>query len=81
VSLAIPETNLTQIHAASRWLEPADRLPFMQAIASELAGRDPDPGAVARATAKAFKLYFHPPLEADGQHEPKHLRKLDRPAA
>jgi hypothetical protein len=75
VPIAIPESNLSQIYAASRWLEPSDRELFMRAIASELAGRDPDPGVVARATAKAFKLYFHPPLEADGAHEPKHHRK------
>jgi hypothetical protein len=73
VSIAIPESNLSQIHAACRWLEPPDRELFVQAIACELAGRDPDPGAVARATAKAFKLYFHPPLEAEEKYAPRHL--------
>jgi hypothetical protein len=76
VSIAIPETNLTQIHAASRWVEPADRDSFWRAIVTDLAGHEVGEGIVGRAVAKAFRVYFHPPLETDRRSEPHHYRKL-----
>jgi hypothetical protein len=65
-----------QILAAAQWLCPPDRDPFWAAVAAELTGRELGEGVIARAISKAFKAYFQPPLEADGQYQPRQMRKL-----
>ena len=65
-----------QDSAAAAWIEPKARDLFLQAVADDLAGVEIGEGVVSRAIAKAFAATFNPPLETDGLHAPKPLRKL-----
>jgi hypothetical protein len=76
VSIAIPERCYFHICTVTVWLEPSARDQFLQAIAAELQGCEIGEGSVARAIGRAFLANYHPPLEADGQHAPKQLRKI-----
>jgi hypothetical protein len=53
--------SLTVIRAAAA-LPPADRDPFLQAVADQLVGRELGDGAVHRAVAVAFQAFWKPPI-------------------
>jgi hypothetical protein len=52
--------SLTVTRAAAA-LPPADRDPFFQAVANQLAGRELGDGSVHRAVAVAFQAFWKPP--------------------
>jgi hypothetical protein len=52
--------SLTVTNAAAA-LCPADRDPFYQAVAHQLAGHEIGDGSVHRAVAVAFKAFWQPP--------------------
>jgi hypothetical protein len=76
--LAIPvsEGSYFQICAAVRWLCEPDRGPFLQALVDEPEGHEIGDGIVARAVAKAFSAFWHPPADDTGLRAPKLLRKV-----
>lgn len=47
--------------SAAAVLPPADREPFLDAVARQLAGHEPGPGVEHRAVAATFSAFFKPP--------------------
>jgi hypothetical protein len=64
MSIAVSEDQYLAVTRAAAVLHPADRQQFVASVAHELEGKPIGDGAVARAIADAFRVFFHPPEEA-----------------
>jgi hypothetical protein len=81
MSIPITENQFLAITNASSALCPSDRDQFMASVAHELAGKPVGDGAVARAIAAAFKVFFHPPEAASHPGRWDHDRPSRKAAA
>jgi hypothetical protein len=71
--LRLTDSQITAIFAAARPLAVQDRDPFLQEVASLLAGiADIGDGDVARAIRAVQRKHFDPPLSADDRAQPHH---------
>jgi hypothetical protein len=61
MSIQLTDRQSLAVTSAAAVLPPADRDQFYQAVAHQLAGHEVGDGAVGRAIATAFQLYFKPP--------------------
>jgi hypothetical protein len=69
--LRLTDSQITHIFAAARPLAVQDRDPFLQEVASLLAGvADPGDGDVARAIRAVQRRHFDPPQLTDGRAQP-----------
>ena len=59
--IRLSDRQSTAVASAAAALSAPDRDAFHQAVARQLAGREVGDGAVGRAIATAFQLYFKPP--------------------
>jgi hypothetical protein len=64
--IALTDRQLDAIVAAAAPLAPADRGPFLEAVAAALRGREVGDGAVYLAITAAQRQFFHPPIEIAG---------------
>jgi hypothetical protein len=59
--IPLSDRQSSAVASAAAALPAADRDGFYQAVAHQLTGREVGDGAVGRAIATAFQLYFKPP--------------------
>jgi hypothetical protein len=60
--IALTDDQLDAIMSAAQPLAPADRSPFLEAVAAGLRGREIGDGLIHRMIAEAQRLYWHPPV-------------------
>jgi hypothetical protein len=64
--IALTDQQLDAVMAAAKPLQPADRGPFLEAVAAALQGREIGDGTVYLAISEAQRKHWDPPLEAAG---------------